>query len=376
MKIKQLSIFVVVLAVLSAITWLIKRPSPPPGLDPRTGQALITRDILAAARSITLSKDNQEVTLTATEEGGNWLVSDYYDFPVDFEKLSGLAKNIRNAKIIRLVTRSPERMKRLALGKTAITIDTGGAIPAVNLNVGKTSDNGNRFIQFGDEDKAYLADLSLYLDANPKNWAQSRLIEFESSDVTRLEVGFPDSVESLIVARSDATATWEVESGQDNGGVKSSKVTSLINRFTNLRYTDTDNVDSEELMSALGHARRVSIELFDGTAYSIDIGRQPAPPAPPPEESPSEDPAAEPPPRPKPGPVYVFIESNRGDAQVNELMVRRSFKISEYTFTSLPADPQALLDPVPEPGVGVEAIENVVIETESLPTDTSAEVAP
>jgi len=353
MKIKQLSILVLVLATLSAITWIIKRPSPPPGLDPRTGQALITRDTLAAARSITLNDDGDEVTLTAGNDSGNWLVKEYYDFPVDFGKLSSLADTLRNAKIIRLVTRSAERMERLDLGKSAIRIDTGGAIPAFNLDVGKISENGGRFVRFDDEEKAYLADLSLYLDATPKNWAQSQLLNFKATDVARLVIGFPDSEKALSIARNTADAAWEVESGQENGGVKTSSVTTLINRFTNLRFTDTDEVGSEEATSAREHARSLSIELFDGTVYSVDIGRRPAPPA---EENPPADPAAEPPPASKPGPVYIFAESNRSDAPLNQLMIKRSFKISEYTFTSLPANAQVLLEPMPEPEIEVESV--------------------
>ena len=362
MKVKQLSILVLVLAVLSAITWYIKRPSPPPGLDPRTGQALITRETLAAARTITVSDGGNDVSLTTGDDTGNWLVSEYYDFPVDFEKLSRLADSLRGAKIIRLVTRSSERMERLDFGTTSIKIDTGGAIPAFDLDVGKTSDNGERFVRFDQEEKAYLTDLSLYLDATPKNWAQAQLLDFKAIDVARLVIRFPDSEESLSIARSDATAVWEVESDQENGGVKSSDVTTLINRFTNLRFNDTDGVDSEEAASAREHARRLSIELFNGTVYSIDLGRRPAPPA---EESPPEDPAAESPPAPKPGPVYVFVESNRGDAQINELMVKRSFTISDYTFTSLPADAQTLLEPMLEPEVEVEAVEKASSESDS-----------
>ena len=375
MKIKPLSIFVLVLAVLTAITWFIKRPSPPPGLDSRTGQALITRDTLAEARSITLSDGDDKVTLVASEDGGNWLVSEYYDFPVDFSKLSTLADNLRNAKVIRLVTRSTERMERLDFGTSAITIDTGGAIPAFNLDVGKTSENGGRFVRFEDENKAYLADLSLYLDATPKNWAQSQLLEFKAVDVARMTVGFSDSNDALTIARSDATAAWEVESGQENGGVKTGDVTTLINRFSSLRYTDTDDIGSGEATSARDHARHLSIELFEGTVYNVDIGRRPAPPA---EESPPEDPAAEAPPAPKPGPVYVFIESNRDDAQINELTIKRSFKISEYTFTSLPKDAQALLDPVPEPEteVEVEAIEQALSEPDSGAADKLEPTAP
>jgi hypothetical protein len=373
MKVKQLSYLVLVLAVLSAITWYIKRPSPPPGLDPRTGQALITRETLAAARTIALSNGGNDVTLTTSDESGNWTVSEYYNFPVDFGKLSRLADSLQKAKIIRLVTRSPERMERLDFGSSSVKISTGGAIPAFNLEVGKTSDNGERFVRFGQEEKAYLTDLSLYLDATPKNWARAQLLDFKAVDVARLVVGFPDSEDNLAIARSDATAIWEVESGQGNGGVKSSDVTTLINRFTNLRFNDTDDVDSEEAVSAREHSRRLSIELFNGTVYSVDLGRRPAPSA---EESPSEDPEAESPPAPKPGPVYVFIESNRDDAQINELMVKRSFTISEYTFTSLPADAQTLLEPMPEPEVEVEAVEKADSEPASDSVTLPAPITP
>jgi len=367
MKVKQLSVLVLVLAVLSAVTWFINRPSPPPGLDPRTGRALITRDILAAARSITLSDDDNSVTLTTSEDGGDWLVSDYYDFPVDFGKLSSMVEDLRNAKIIRLVTRNPDRMKRLDFGKTAIAIGTGGAIPAFHLDLGKTSDDGGRYIRFADEEKAYLATLSLYLDATPKSWAQSRLLDFKAAEVARLVVDFSDLENPLTLSRDDDAASWENDFAQENGGVNSSAVTSLINRFTNLRYTDTADIGSEEAASAREHARHLSIELFDGTIYRIGIGRRPPPSAPPSEQSPREDPATESPAKPEPGPVFLFVESNRDDAQINDLMARRSFEISEYTLTSLPTDIWALLEPIPEPepDVAVESSEEVSGESDS-----------
>jgi len=358
MKIKNLSILVLVLAVLSAITWFIKRPSPPPGLDPRTGEVLVDRDTLVSARSITLKHAGNEVTLIADGEAGEWRVAEYYDFPVDFSKLSNLAGDLQNATLLRLVTRNPDRMERLGFGSSSLTIDTGGSLPATSLEIGKAADNGGQFIRFQDEEKAYLTDLNLYLDATPKNWTQARLVDFESADVTRVEIGFSGEASRLTLEREEAGGEWQVASDHESGEVKTRELDSMLNRLSNLRFTETDEPVSDESTAARENARSIMVELFDGTRYAFEIGQRPAPPPPPVVDGPEEDPAAELPPEPKPGPVYVFIESNREDATVDQLMDRRSFQVSDYTFTSLPEDPSALLEPVPEsePEVTIEPV--------------------
>lgn len=349
MKIKNLTILVLVLAVLTVITWFFKRPSPPPGLDPRTGATLIDRETLVSAKRISLKDNGGEVTLVSDGESGAWRVVDYYDFPADFSKLSNLAGDLQEAVILRLVTRNPDRMERLDFGASAITVDTGGALPAFNLEIGKSAEGGGRFVRYQGEEKAYLTDLSLYLDATPKNWVQARLIEFGADDVARVEVGFDEEERSLVLNRDEAGADWQVASDHEADGAKTRELVSLINRLSSLRFTETDESMSDEAVAARANSRPLAVELFDGTRYTIEIGRRPVPPVPPAEDGVEEDPAAEPPPAPQPGPVYVFIESNRDDDAVNDLMVRRSFQVSDYTFTSLPADPTALLEPVPEP---------------------------
>ncbi|MEZ5276321.1 MAG: DUF4340 domain-containing protein [Opitutaceae bacterium] len=349
MTIKRLSITFLILAVLSVATWLIKRPAPPPGLDPRTGQPLVSRETLAAAREITIREGDRTVTLSTDETNGTWQVADYYGFPVDFSKLSSLASSLQSASVVRLVSRNPDRIERLDLGNAGIEIATGGALPAVRLAIGKTSEGGGRFIGFDTEEKAYLTDLTIQIDATAKNWALARLLDFKAEDVSGVDISFEDDAAHLVVKRDTAEADWKLASAQATGNVRSRELNNLLNRFTGLRFTDTDEPGSEESIAALDHSRSVIIELFDGTRYSIRIGRRPAPPVAPAEEGPEENSAATPPPAPKPGPVYVFVESNREDTPINQLMARRSFRISDYTFTSLPASADILIEPVPEP---------------------------
>ena len=49
-----------------------------------------------------------------------------------------------------------------------LSIDTDGPVPAFDLDDGKISEDGGRFVRSGNREKAYLADLGLYLSAAPK----------------------------------------------------------------------------------------------------------------------------------------------------------------------------------------------------------------
>lgn len=387
MKLKPLLFVVVLLAALSAfVYWRQRSPAADPTVDPRVGQAIVTPETLAAVRSVAITGgDKQTVTLVADATGKQWTVTEYFGLPADFGKLVSTIESLRTAKIDRAIG-SAAAQERLGFAGEKIELKDAAGKTLATLVLGKTNDNGGRFLRFGEEKKSYLADLNAWIDATPKNWANAQLLSAKADDVAALEVKFADG-SALAAKRTDDGKSWTADGLPAGQELKTSAIDSLLSQLTSLRFTETTATDAPEATDAKAHATTVALTLKNGTSYTVALGRRPAPPAPvapatvnapisattPPvgidgktgeilkpdvaatpaplaPAAPAE-PAAAPAPAPQPGPVYAFITANRAEEPINAIMQKRAFQIGEWTYTSLPANREALLQaqPVPPP---------------------------
>jgi hypothetical protein len=399
MKLKSLALVVALLAAVSALVyWQQQRPVVDPGADPRVGQSLVARPVLEQVRGLSLTSEGKSVAIAADASGHAWTVPDYYGLPADFSKISAFIESLQTAKVTRFVTERPDRLERLGFGNDKIELRDATGKVLWNLVLGKNADTGGRFVRFGEEKKGYLADLNAWLDTAAKNWAQAQLLEVKPEDVAAMSVQFPDG-SSLTAKRAESGTGWTAEGLPEGKELKTSTIDSLISQLTSLRFTETTEPAAPDAVAAREHPHSVVLTLKDGTAYTIALGRKPAPapktetqnaelgtqnaeptsattPAvtlgakgkpevvipPPVVSAPSaqalnpgtQNPKPEtvagqppPPPPPQPGPVFAFISANRADAPVNGSMQKRAFQVGEYVFTSLPAGRDALLQDKP-----------------------------
>ena len=379
MKLKTLVIVVALLAAASAVVfWRNRQPQTDTAADPRVGQSLVERKTLEPVRSVSFTSEGKTVAVIADAAGKTWTVPDYFGLPADFSKLATFIESLQTAKVSRFVTSSPERLERLGFGNDKIELRDSAGKALWSVTLGKNADAGGRFVRFGDEKKGYLADLTAYLDTTPKNWAQTQLLNLKVEDVTAVELKFADG--SSFACKRPAQGTgWTSEGLPDGKEVKASSIESLLSQLTSLRFTETTEPAAPEAGAAREHAQTSAITLKDGTAYTIALGRKPAPPAPAPTPAPKPDvsadssveglgakseasakaetpnakpetaPTTPPPPTPQPGPVFAFISANRETDPINGLMQKRAFQVGEYVFTSLPANRDALLQDRPAP---------------------------
>jgi hypothetical protein len=388
MNLRTLAFTVAVLVALCAIAWFAQRPTVPATTDPRVGQSVLADDLAAQAARVKLGDQGKTVEL-ARQPDGSWTVSSYHDFPADFAKLSRLITDLTGAKIRRLVTARADRLARLDFKDTSLALldNTGRELWQVTL--GKNAEGGGRYVRYGAEEKGYLADLSLWLDAEARNWADTMLLNLKADDIARVEIGFADAATPpVIVSRGKKEETWvpaPPTAAPEGKRLKTATVTTLLPNLVGLRFTDTTAPDDEKAVAARTHRRTLKLTTFDQTSYTITLARKPeekkpkvaAPEAKPrdePRHSPEGEGGATPPATAgtepeKPtepefetipaGPVFLTIASSDEKAPLNSLMQKRAFQIAEWTFTALPAAPADLWEdapaadefkPVPPPG--------------------------
>jgi len=385
MKLKTLALVVACLAVLSAVVFFVQRPAPPPSADARIGQPLAAAATLGGAAKVRVSDQGKSVVLVKQADG-SWRVPGYYDLPADFAKLSRLVDDLTSARLQRLVTANPERIARLEFKDSQVAFLDAADKELWSVTLGRSAENGGRFVRFGDEQKAYLASLNTTLDAEAKNWADSQLLNLKADDVARIEISFPDDpAKTVIATRARKEDAFAAEKAPDGQKLKIDAINNLLNSVTTLHFSDTSDPAAPDAVAAKEHLRNIKLVTFDGKTVTIAIGRKPEskivkPPAPAADATKSgpaavleaaktaeggaadagksSDAAAAGGPAKAleastetvpAGPVYAYISHSDASAPVNALMQKRAFQIPAFNFTSLPQKPDELFEAVPAP---------------------------
>ena len=382
MRLKTILTSVLVLAVLSTVAFFATRPEEPKSADTRLNQPLVDRAVIEKATKLRLVDAGKTVELTRQADG-TWRVPSYYDFPADFGKLSGIIGNLTDAKLQRLVTSSPERIARLEFKDTKIELLDAADKPVFSVTLGKNSETGGgRFVRFGDEPKAFLANLNAYLDAEPKNWANAELINLKADDIAKIEIPFAEGG-AVTVSRAKKEDLWVAEKTPEGQRVKVDKVAAVLSSIGTVRFSDTTAPDDANAVAAKANERLFKLETFDKKVIKIALGRKPEEkklktPAPtadgktgpaalgnisdllkkdekrdaakPGEEKKDDKPLAPEFETIPAGPVFVNISHSDGTtATVNAMMAKRAFQISDYTFTGLPQKADEMFEPAPPP---------------------------
>ncbi len=382
MKLKTLIIAIVVLGVLSVGAYFFTRPEAPKAADSRLGQPLVANAMVEKAAKLRITDAGKTVELTRQPDG-TWRVPSYYDMAADFNKLSGFVSSLTDAKVQRLVTSSPERIARLEFKDTKIELLDSSDKPLLTLVLGKNPETGSgRFVRYGDEPKAYLANLSAWLDTEPKNWANAELLNLKADDIAKIEIPFAEGA-PVVVSRAKKEDPWTAENTPAGQRVKGDRISTLLSSVGNLRFTDTTAKDDANAKAAAANQRVFKLETFDKRTITVAMGRKPEekklkPPAPatdgksgpaalgsvadllkkdekkegdakPGAEKKDEKPLAPEFETIPAGPVFVSITDGNAAAPVNALMAKRAFQISDYTFTGLPQKADELFEPAPAP---------------------------
>lgn len=347
MKLRTLVIVAACLAVATSVGYYIRNASlTTPEDDPLIGTKLFEQDILADVKRIEITKGTEQATIEVDASGG-WVVRSLYDLPADFNKLNTLVRDLVDSDITRKITAREDRLERLDLTQGTIKLMSEPGNNLFEVTYGKTLNGGKAFI-FGNEKTAYLSSESPFVDANSSNWALKTLYEFEADDVAGIQFSLEDG--DWGVRRDDKDKDFVSTLPVDARTPKQSDITSLIGRFTNLRFTEVSDRSTEEATQtwkdAQANARTLKLTLFSGETITIKMSQW---------EPPEPAEGEEAPPSTQPAVTYLHLSSSKADHTINGLMDRLAFKASSYTYTGIPVEISEVADLPEEETVDAES---------------------
>ncbi|MFM7750529.1 MAG: DUF4340 domain-containing protein [Opitutaceae bacterium] len=376
MKIKTLVVSIIVLAVLAVGAYVLQRPSPPPPADARLNQTMVDRAAIEKAAKIRISDAGKTLELTRQADG-SWKVPSYFDMPADFSKLSGFVGSLTEAKLQRLVTSNAERIGRLEFKDTKVELLDASDKVVFTVTLGKNPETGGgRFVRFGDEQKAFLASFSAWLDTEARNWANAELTNIKPDDVAKIEIPFAEGG-PITVSRTKKEDAWTADKTPAGQKVKADRIASLLSSVGTVRFTDSSATDDANAVAAKANQRSFKLTTFDGKTISVAMGRKP-------EEKKLKPPAASADGKTGPaalgsvadlakkeeakpgekkddkplapefetipaGPVFAFVSHSDASTPVNSHMAKRAFQIAEFAFTGLPQKADELFEAAPPP---------------------------
>ena len=363
MKLKPLLLTVGLLGICvgGAVWWTHHRSAGySAGIDERVGRALLDDADVEQLAEIFIIAEGQECTLNKSESG--WIVPDHFGLPVDFVKLRSFVEGFKNAKVLRKLTANPEAMQRFDLNAHRVTFKSAEGNVLLDVNVGSTSQTGDRFVQFESQGPAYSMRFNGYLNGNPQAWVSHQLKIFEPDTIVQIELEGPE-LDRVVAVRTSADAPFSVEGLAENERVRQDVLQQLMRRLGSIRIKQYAALDSPSAAAARNNIRKCVFMDDKGGRYQVGLGLPPgeldAVGSADAEESDASS-----------GPVYIFLDGS-DDVVVSALdpyLGVAAVEVDEFLIAQLPSARDAVIETVAVAAENTSATD-VDSESHSIPND-------
>ena len=328
MNVKKLTIGIVVIAVLAVVLNNFKDKSSSVGI---TDDKLISSDLLGETVEILVGENgSNKVTIKSTDEG--WVLPDNDFFPVDFDRVDRLVKLLSEAKILRFVTDKPERMNRLEMGTTEITLKDKSSKELFHLSIGKRHDKGGNYISVSGRDGVFLVKDAVYADRNFKNWINKDFMKVDSDDIKSFKISFKsDPLLPLDGSRKSKDEEFSSSTIAFDESIKKEQIDGFLDTISELRHSQFKAKDDPEVIEALNNAQTYSLETFDGIKFDLTVGQKPQPPEHREGETEEEHAAHD-----EKRPVYAVLDFKDSTQSWYKPASKYAFEVYEHNYNALP----------------------------------------
>lgn len=346
MNLRNLSILTGILAIIAVAILVFENATKPELVTslPSGETTLLTDERMAPTATLIVKGSDKKETRIVTDKKGRWMVENHHNLPVDFAKLSRLLSGIRDASLLRFVTRNPDKASQLQIDQTSVTLLDDKDQVIRKIRFGKTGKNQGTFVALDDQPEVYLSSFNGFVDGDPSAWANKQLIDAQPTDVRKATMRWKaadGASTSLTAEREKAEEAFAVSDAPDGATFKTEKLDSVLQSILSARYSSVEPA-SDPMPGILENPIEITLSLFDDRSYAFTIGRKPdAPQAAEPEQAETPTP---------PQPSWMHIVSADGEDPINSWMQKLAFQYGAWLLDNLPKSPDEFLD-IPEPPV-------------------------
>ena len=199
---RLVALIVIALLALGGASFLAGRRD---GSQQRTGASLFPTLSTQAnsATEITVIKGSSTPSLTVHKQNEQWTVAERANYPADISKLRGLLQSLTDAKIIEEKTSNPTSYPVIGV-EDPLKPEAGGAEVSISVAdgkhaviVGKSSPEGS-YVRRAGEDKSYSVAPAISVDAEPRFWIDTKLLDLKTADIQKVDMKFSGAPSYMI----------------------------------------------------------------------------------------------------------------------------------------------------------------------------------
>ncbi len=229
---------------------------------------------------ITITSSENSFSLARNDEGG-WIAPDRDDYPVAPDKIRNLIVTMTDMKLIEPKTMRSDRFARLEVEDVGqpedksrkVRIESADGDVIAETIIGKTryrmtaGEDYGTYIRPAGEDRAWLANGQLRLEAELTDWLAKDIVDIESDRVKSVEIARHDE-EPYEAMREDKDAAFVFDGVPEGRTIDEGATGSLANLLASVSLEDVKRQDSQGI-PAERHA--VTVETFSGVQIKLDI---------------------------------------------------------------------------------------------------------
>ena len=199
---RLVALIVIALLALGGASFLAGRRD---GSQQRTGASLFPTLSTQAnsATEITVIKGSSTPSLTVHKQNEQWTVAERANYPADISKLRRLLQSLTDAKIIEEKTSNPASYPVIGV-EDPLKPEAGGAEVSISVAdgnhaviVGKSSPEGS-YVRRAGEDKSYSVAPAISVDAEPRFWIDTKLLDLKTADIQKVDMKFSGAPSYMI----------------------------------------------------------------------------------------------------------------------------------------------------------------------------------
>ncbi|MDJ0913188.1 MAG: DUF4340 domain-containing protein [Desulfobacterales bacterium] len=289
MKSKTLIILLVTVCLLGALAYYMIQGQQSASQSSEMGRLLIDQLSVNDIGAITIASTEDTVELKRTAEG--WVVSNRYNFPVDFTKLSELVGKLQDLKIGRSFDVTPERLTRLELHSPvdAPTSDSPTAVRIIiqdthantmaDLLLGKarqaSSGSGGHYVRPAAQDKIYLVDKEFrFIKKKTDDWMNKQITDVDAEKIEQVRAYIPSQTDPVyILQRPAKSLAAKLIQPQFSQKIDAAKIDEVLRALSFFSVQDVADPNIDPAATGIDTSRRIEYQLYDGTIYSVYPGK-------------------------------------------------------------------------------------------------------
>jgi hypothetical protein len=288
---KQLTLLVVVAAVLSGLGWVAwqKQQAPYRESTQKMGAKVLPDFPLNDVAQFVVKQPGASMVLA--KEDDIWVVKDRGDYPANFENLSDVIRKFWELKVAKPVKTGPSRLPVLELVApdkgTGTLVEfkdkSGKIINTVLLGAKSMKESGSdspfgggsfpdgRYVMVGSDVKsvALVTETFNNVEAKSQDWLNKDWFKVEK--LKSIAVTSTNATNSWKLSRESETAEWKLADPKPDEGLDAAKSGGVTSAMSYPSFTDVATNTAPEA-TGLDKAIVAKLETFDGFTYTAKVG--------------------------------------------------------------------------------------------------------